>query len=177
MAISFAKGGASQIAIGARSKLTGVADAMKKAAKEAGRPEPRVLSLELDVADQSSVEAAAKQISTEFGKLDILVHNAGIIDEMKPIADTTPEKWWRTWEINVRGPYLISRSFIPLLLKSDRKTLVVLSSVGAHSVMPGLSAYQPGKLAATRFTEFAAAEYKDQGLVAYSVHPGNILTE
>ncbi|KAK3113293.1 hypothetical protein LTR53_009543 [Teratosphaeriaceae sp. CCFEE 6253] len=177
MAISFAKGGASQIAIGARSSLSRVADAVRAAAKDAGRPEPRVLALELDVTSQASVEAAAAQISEAFGKLDVVIHNAGIIDEMKPITATDPEQWWRTWEVNTKGPYLVARSCIPLLLKSDTKTLVVVSSVGAHVLTPGLSAYQPGKLAVTRLMEFAALEYRDQGLIAYSVHPGNILTD
>ena len=177
MALSFAKGGASQIAIGARSKLATVANNIRDAAKAAGRPEPQVVSIELDVTSQTSVEAAAQEIAAEFGKLDVLIHNAGVIDEMKPITDTNPVEWWRTFEVNLKGPYLIARSFIPLLLKGDTKTLVVVSSVGAHVVMPGLSAYQPGKLAVTRFMQFADIEYKDQGLIAYSVHPGNILTD
>lgn len=99
------------------------------------------------------------------------------MDEMKNIEDTSPDAWWRTWDVNVRGPYLISRSCIPLLLKGDQKTLIAVSSVGAHIVMPGLSAYQPSKLAVLRLMEFAAAEHKDQGLVALAVHPGNILTD
>ncbi|KAK5685583.1 hypothetical protein LTR17_027092 [Elasticomyces elasticus] len=177
MAVSFARAGASQIAIGARSSLTSIAASMKKAAVEAGRSEPQVLMLELDVTSQSSIEAAASQVSSAFGKLDVLIHNSGVLEGMKPITDTDPDEWWRTWEVNVRGPYLISRSFIPLLLKGETKTLVVISSVGAHVVLPGLSAYQPSKLAATRLVEFAAVEYRDQGLVAISVHPGNIMTD
>ncbi|KAK3646918.1 hypothetical protein LTR22_014071 [Elasticomyces elasticus] len=177
MAVSFARAGASQIAIGARSSLTSVAASMKKAAVEAGRPEPQVLTIELDVTSQSSTEAAASQVSSAFGKLDVLVHNSGILEGMKPITDTDPDEWWKTWEVNVRGPYLISRSFIPLLLKGDTKTFVVVSSVGAHLVMPGLSAYQSSKLGATRLMEFAATEYSDQSLVAISVHPGNIMTD
>ncbi|CAJ2508039.1 Uu.00g092250.m01.CDS01 [Anthostomella pinea] len=177
LAIAYARAGASHIAIGARSDLTEVAATLKKAAREAGRPEPEVLTIELDVTSQASVEDAAKQMDTQFGNLDIAINNAGILDEMKYIADTSPDAWWRTYEVNVRGPYLISRSCIPLLLKGQQKTLITVSSVGAHVVMPGLSAYQPSKLAVLRLMEFAAAEYKDQGLVAFAVHPGNILTD
>ncbi|KAK4907125.1 hypothetical protein LTR49_023820 [Elasticomyces elasticus] len=175
--LSFARAGASQIAIGARSSLTSVAASLKKAAVKAGRSEPQVFTLELDVTSQSSIEAAASQVSSAFGKLDVLIHNLGVLEDVKPITDTDPDEWWRTWEVNVRGPYLISRSFIPLLLKDETKTLVVVSNVGAHVVLPGLSAYQPSKLATTRFMEFAATEYQDQGLVAISVHPGNIMTD
>ena len=54
---------------------------------------------------------------------------------------------------------------------------MTISSVGAHCVSPGLSAYQPSKLAVLRLTEFIAAEYADKGIIAFSVHPGNILTD
>ena len=72
---------------------------------------------------------------------------------------------------------MISRACLPLLQKSGLKTLVTISSVGAHVVGPGLSNYQTSKLAALRFTQFIAAEHAEQGVVAYSVHPGNMLTD
>lgn len=80
-------------------------------------------------------------------------------------------------DANLRGAYLITRAFLPLLLKSDLKTLITVSSVGAHCITPGLSAYQTSKLAVLRFTEFVAAEYRDQGITAFAMHPGNILTD
>jgi len=177
IAIAFARAGASHIAIGARSDLSNTTEAINKAAEDAGRQQPKVLALKLEVTDQKSVEDAAKQIETEFGKLDVVVNNAGILGNLKSIVDSDPEEWWSVMDVNLRGPYLISRSCIPLLLKGNLKTLITVSSVGAHVVMPTASAYQPSKLAVTRLMEFAAVEYKDQGLVAYSVHPGNILTD
>ncbi|KAK5127773.1 hypothetical protein LTR85_004889 [Meristemomyces frigidus] len=177
MAVSFAKAGASYIAIGARSGLSDVSEAIRKAAKDSGRPEPKVLALKLDVSDRKSVEDAAKEIEQEFGKIDIAINNAGILGDVKPIADSDPDDWWSVFEVNLRGPYLISRSCIPMLLKSDLKTLITVASVGAHCAMPGFSHYMPSKLAVTRVMQIAALEYKDQGLVAYSVHPGNILTD
>ena len=79
--------------------------------------------------------------------------------------------------VNVRGPYLITKACLPLLLKSDLKTTITISSVGAHVVGPGLSDYQTSKLAVSRLTEFVAKENEEAGLVAYSVHPGNMLTD
>ena len=72
---------------------------------------------------------------------------------------------------------MITRACLPLLLKGELKTLIAVSSVGAHVVGPTLSDYQTSKLALVRFTEFAAKEYAEQGLVAFSVHPGNVLTD
>jgi len=177
IAISFARSGASSIAIGARSDLSAVAAAVKKAALDAGRPEPRVLALKLEVTNRKSVEDAAEQIGQDFGHLDIVINNAGILGAPALILDSDPDQWWETYNVNLRGPYLVSRSCIPLLLKGEMKTFITVSSVGGQVVMPTGSAYSNSKLAVTRLMEFAATEYKDQGLVAFSVHPGNILTD
>ena len=197
MSISFAKAGSSYLAIGARSGLDSTTEAMKAAAKAAGKAEPQVLALQLDVTDQTSVENAAKEISSAFGRLDIVVNNAGVLGSPALIADSKPEDWWQIWNVNVRGPYLIAHAMIPLLLKTEGglKTLVTTASVGAFLVFPAMSAYQPSKvrysplvsssdhllrhlqLAALRLTQFIAAEYADRGLLAYSIHPGNIPTD
>ncbi|KAK0259596.1 hypothetical protein LTR35_018089 [Friedmanniomyces endolithicus] len=177
LALSLAKSSASEIAVGARSELTEVVAAIRQAANEAGRPEPKVLAVKLDVRDQASVEAATEKIAADFGKLDVVINSAEIIEPVTSIVDSSPDVWWSVWEVNVRGSYLISRSCIPLLLKGKLDTLIMISSVGAHVIIPGLSAYQPGKLAITRFMEFAAAKYKDQGLVPFSVHSGNVLSD
>lgn len=78
--------------------------------------------------------------------------------------------------IKVRGPYFMSKARLPLLLKSERKTIINISSVGGLLTTAGLSAYQTSKTAVTRLTDFLATEYAAQGLIAFCVHPGNILT-
>lgn len=80
-------------------------------------------------------------------------------------------------QINIFGTYLLTRAIIPLALKSSLKTLISISSVGATCITPGLSAYQISKMAMTRLQEFIAVEYADEGLIAFSVHPGNVLTD
>lgn len=179
IAISFAKAGASQIAIGARSSLTTTSDLIKSSALAAGLPEPQVLPLNLDIASRTSVSAAADTISQSFsGTLDILINNAGMMSSTDLIGSSDPKTWWdETMNVNLQGTYLMTRSFLPLLLTSSTKTLINISSVGAHLVNPTLSAYQISKLAVLRLTEFVAAEYAEQGLVAIAVHPGNILTD
>jgi NAD(P)-dependent dehydrogenase (short-subunit alcohol dehydrogenase family) len=176
IAISFAQAGTSQIAIGARSNLESVKQELLQAASKAGRPEPKVLCVKLDITSQSSTEEAAKLIEKEFGKLDIVVNNAGIFTPPALVADSDPDTWWETWNVNVKGPYLVTRAFLPLLLKGGLKTIITVSSVGAHLISPSLSAYQPTKLAVLRFMEFVAKEYESQGVVAYSIHPGNVVT-
>ena len=79
--------------------------------------------------------------------------------------------------MNVRGPYLISRASLPLLAKGDLKKIATVASVGAHVVNPTLSDYQSSKLAVLRLTEFVAKENEEKGVIAFCIHPGNILTD
>ncbi|KAI0074415.1 putative oxidoreductase [Panus rudis PR-1116 ss-1] len=177
-ALSYARAGASGIAIGARSSLTSLQVELKEAAKNAGRPIPKVVSVQLDVTDVKSVDAAIQKIKQELGGLDILVNNAGYLEVWRPIHESDPQDWWKTWEINIKGVYLVTRAALPLLLDTNGlKTIVNVSSIGAHYTFPGASSYQTGKLALLRFTEFTMAEYGEKGILAFSIHPGGVLTE
>ncbi|PTB45959.1 uncharacterized protein TrAFT101_004556 [Trichoderma asperellum] len=177
-AIAFATAGCSRIAIAARSGLDEVTKAIKGAAAKEGRPEPFVLSLSVDVTSEESVQAAAETVAEKFsGSLDVLICNAGYLEEWFPIAESRPNDWWRSWEVNVKGTYLCHRFFIPLLLKSQTKTIINCSSIGGHRIMQGASSYQTAKFALARFTEFADMEYYQQGLIAINVHPGSVPTE
>jgi NAD(P)-dependent dehydrogenase (short-subunit alcohol dehydrogenase family) len=133
----------------------------------------------MDTTNKESVKAAAKRVEEEFGRLDVLVNNAGILPEMKKLGDSDPDIWWQTFNVNLRGPYLTVWAFLPLLLKSQNgaKTIINVASVGALVVMPSLSAYQTSKLALVRMTEFVAKEYAEEGVVCFSIHPGNVMTD
>ncbi|OTA56462.1 NAD(P)-binding protein [Hypoxylon sp. EC38] len=178
MAISFAKAGASMIALGARSNLSATIDQMKAAVASVERPEPKILPLKFDVSDRKSVEEAADKVDKEFGHVDIVINNAAILGTgTNLIADSDPDDWWDVFRVNLLGPYLIARAFIPLLLRGSLKTIATVSSVGAHLTTPGRSSYQGSKLAVLRLTEHIVSEYLDKGILAYCIHPGNIPTD
>jgi len=176
-AISFARAGASFIALGARSSLGSLESEIETAAKKAGKQAPKVLALQLDVANNDSVEKAAKEVENAWGRLDILINNAGYLEPFVKITESNPDDWKRSYEINVFGVYHMSRAFLPLLLKTEGglKEILNITSIGAQLVMPGGSGYQPAKLAVLRFSEFISAEYPE--VLSYAVHPGGVLTE
>lgn len=188
-AISFARAGASGIAIAARSSLASVAAEAKAAAIAAGRAEPNVLEVKLDVTSRESVEASVHRIDEAFaGKLDIVIANHGVLEPFTRIARSDPDVWSRTWDVNVRGTYLLAWAFQRMLTRRDRLGVFVgVSSIGQHLIGDGGSSYQTGKLALHRFCEFlswesAATAEEDgdeaeQGLVALAVHPGSVRTE
>ncbi|KAL8694703.1 MAG: hypothetical protein Q9218_000714 [Villophora microphyllina] len=178
IAVSYAEAGASSIAIAARSDLTDVIVGIVVAAEKAGRKRPRVLRLHIDVTSQQSVANAAALIEADFEGLDIIVYNAGTLGDVRMVADSRPDAWWNSWEVNVRGPYLVTRAFLPLMLKDGDKTIVIVSGVAAHSIHEfGLSDFGTSKLAQLRFAEFISVEYGDEGVTALCIHPGNIPTD
>ncbi|KAI0879499.1 hypothetical protein GGS24DRAFT_437651 [Hypoxylon argillaceum] len=177
-ALALAQAGCSKIAIGARSDLSGLEEEIAKAAADAGKSAPQVLALKLDVTSEESVQAAADKISEAFGgALDVLVCNAGNLEQWAPVAESNPAEWWKTYEINVKGTFLLNHSFIPLLLKSETKTSILVSSYGAIGVRHGASGYQSSKFVVCRLAEFIASEYEKQGIVCFSIHPGGVRTE
>jgi NAD(P)-dependent dehydrogenase (short-subunit alcohol dehydrogenase family) len=176
-AISFAKAGAEGIAIGARSDLTSLEAEITSAAVANGKNAPKVLRLNIDVTEQASVENAAKEIEQTFGRLDILINNAGYLSPFTPMAETDPVTWWMNWEINIKGVYLVTRSLLPLMVKGGEKTVVNLTSIGGLNLTPGASGYQPSKNALLRFTEFICVDYAKDGILAYCLHPGGVKSD
>ena len=178
MALSYAKAGASQIAVGARSDMSQLKKDIEAAATGAKRSPPEFLPVTFDVTDQKSVEAAAEQVGKAFGgKLDVLINSAGILGSYNLIKDSDPDQWWNVMNVNLRGPYLVTRSFLPLLLKGESKYLVNIVSVGAHLLNPTVSHYQISKLAQLRLAQLTNVEHAEQGLISFAIHPGNVPTD
>ena len=139
VAMSFAKAGASYIALGARSDLSQTKKEVQEAAQHAGRKAPQILALKLDVANEASVQSAAREVEEAFGRLDILCNNAGALEPWASIAETRVDSWWNVWEVNIRGVYLVTRTLLPLMLRGGMETILNTTSVAAHFSMPGAS--------------------------------------
>ncbi|CCM03044.1 uncharacterized protein FIBRA_05162 [Fibroporia radiculosa] len=177
IAISFAQAGATGLVLLARSDLS----ATEAACKTAQRPGQSlaVLSLSVDISDPAQVTGALAKVKETFGQLDVIVNNAGYREPYALIGDSESESWWRTWEVNIRGTYEVTRASLPLLVECDgSKTVIIVTSRAAlGAVQSQLSAYVMSKLAQLRFAELIVSEYADKGVVAHSVQPGVILTD
>lgn len=168
-----------------------MAEELRQAAREAGRdPQAlRVVCVAVEASSPQSVAAAAEAVARELGggdgqqqrPLDIVVQNAAVLGTHARIADADPDDWWRAHEVNVRGQFLAAKYFLPLLLRGapgeGLRTFVTVASVGAHVIGEGYSHYQSSKLVNLRIAEFVDKEYGPEGVSAWCVHPGNVLTD
>jgi NAD(P)-dependent dehydrogenase (short-subunit alcohol dehydrogenase family) len=108
----------------------------------------------------------------------VLINNAGTGERITRIHESDANNWWRTYEVNMRGTFLPTRAALQLALKKPERpvnlTIINTSSLAAASTMPGFSGYSSGKTAVNRFTEFIHFEYEEEGVRAFTYHPGQL---
>ncbi|KAI0044035.1 NAD-P-binding protein [Auriscalpium vulgare] len=170
-ALQYARAGAS-LALASRKQTT-LDESKTLILKEA--PTAQVITFVADVKDLKHAEAAVKGTVAHFGKLDILISNAGKIRAMgKPFVEMDPIGWWETQEVNLRGAYNFVHYAIPELIKTKGR-IILVSSLTAQLRMPSGSDYGISKFALGRLAEFIAVEYPD--VKVFTVDPGTVQTE
>lgn len=140
--------------------------------------------VEMDLADMKSVEKAAKQIASEFPKIDILINNAG---GMFPTGIRTKDGLDQSFAVNHLGPFILTKTLLPNLLAAKGKVIFVSSE--AHRIAKvnkadlgllrspnTINAYSNVKLYNILMSRYLVNNYKNQGLNSYSLHPGAVRT-
>jgi NAD(P)-dependent dehydrogenase (short-subunit alcohol dehydrogenase family) len=131
----------------------------------------------LDVTREADWRAAVATAVERYGKLDVLVNNAGILLRKK-IEDTTEADWDRIMAINVKGVFLGTKCAIPAMRKTGGGSIVNISSTAGLVGSPGgTAAYTATKGAVRLFTKSTAIQHAREGIRANSVHPGPIVTD
>lgn len=128
-------------------------------ATKAGKTQ-KVISCPADVSIEKDVRKLAKVAEAELGGVDILVCNAGVHGPKGPLEDVDWEEWSKAININLLGTVLCCKLFLPLLRKSRRGKILLLSGGGATKPFPFISAYAASKAAVVRFGETLAEELR-----------------
>jgi len=135
-----------------------------------------VLSSATDVSSETDVRRLASLVEERFGGLDVLVCNAGVYGPKGAIEDIDWDQWTHAIVINLMGTVLCCRAFLPLLRRSKRGKILLLSGGGATKPLPFLSAYAAAKAAVVRFGETLAVELRDAAVDVNSIAPGALNT-
>lgn len=136
----------------------------------------RVVSIRCDVSVPADIDALATDLRERFGRVDVLVNNAGITGAIALTHEYDLDEYERVMNTNVRGTFLMMRAIIPLMLENGGGSIVNLASIGAVQHAPGSAAYPPSKAAILMMSKNTAMEYVRQGIRVNAICPGLIDT-
>ena len=130
----------------------------------------------VDVSDADEVSASVTAVIQRFGRLDVLVNNAGILD-VHAVDDTPEDVWDRVLAVNVKSVFLMSRVVIPHLRAAGGGSIVNVASVHAFASVPRAAAYAASKGAVVSLTRQMALDYYDDAIRVNAVVAGSVDTE
>jgi NAD(P)-dependent dehydrogenase (short-subunit alcohol dehydrogenase family) len=153
-------------------KLEAVYDAIV-AAKQ---PRPSIVPLDFEKAGPDEYEKLAAALEQEFGRLDALLHNAGMLGERAPIEHHDIPKWMRTMHVNVTAPFILTRYCLPVLKRSADPSIVFTSSGVVSRPRAYWGAYLASKWASEGLMRMLADELEQPGIRVNSIDPGKVRT-
>ena len=162
---------------GAVSIITGRTEAAgQKVADEIMAFGGRAEYYPLDVTDESRIEAVVKAVQKKYGKIDVLVNNAGISGPNKPTHEYTKEEWEHVFDVNVTGAFLCTKNVIPYMKMGGGGNIIYISSIYGIVGAPDIPAYHATKAANRIMAKTGALLYAKDNIRVNSVHPGFIRT-
>ncbi len=142
----------------------------------AGHPRPSIAPLDLEKAGPAEYEALVAALEKEFGRLDVLLHNAGMLGERAPIEHFDVAKWMRTMHVNANVPFVLTQLCMPLLRKSADASIVFTSSGIVATPRAYWGAYLASKWAAEGLMRMLADELEQPGIRVNAINPGKVRT-
>lgn len=138
----------------------------------------KVFFVPCDISVMQDVENLVSSVERDFGKIDLLVNNAGTAPRVrKDILEITPEDFDFVNDINLKGTFFITQKFVPLLIKSGNARIVNISSMSAYTASVNRGEYCISKAGISMITKLFAARLAELGISVIEIRPGIIETE
>jgi 3-oxoacyl-[acyl-carrier protein] reductase len=170
VALAYAREGAS-VVICARTEKE-----IEETAREIKSLGRECLGLVCDVSSEESVNGFLDNVAKNFGGVDVLVNNAGVMTRPAPAAEFEIKKWDYTIAVNLRGTFLVTRAALPLMMRQRSGSIINVSSSIGRGAYANFSAYAASKWGVEGFTQTLAAEM-DSRIRVNSVDPGYVATK
>ncbi len=129
-----------------------------------------------DFGDPDAVAALIETVRAEYGRLDVLVNNAGIAESIA-LTETSLEAWDRHMAVNVRAPFMLSTRLVDLLERSTNPVIVNIGSVVSYKGYPNQGAYTASKHAVLGLSKVLAKELHSRNIRVHTVSPGGVSTD
>ncbi len=169
LALAYAERG-TKVVINSRSE-----DSIKPVAEEAEGKGAEVLALAADVSDGGDVRRLVEAAVERFGRIDVLVNNAGLLGPRVAIEEFPEDEWRRIIDANLTGPYLVSKAVIPHMPEGG-SIINVVSGVSVEG-RAEWGAYSVSKFGVEGLTQILAAELRERGIRVNAVDPGGMRTD
>jgi 3-oxoacyl-[acyl-carrier protein] reductase len=134
------------------------------------------LPLKVDVSRRGDVHKMVNSTIARFGRIDVLVNNAGVLGPVGPLVENDVDAWVNTIEVNLIGTFFCCREVLPTMMKQCGGKIINFSGGGATSPRPRFSAYASSKTAVVRLTETLAEEVKEFNIQVNAIAPGAVDT-
>ena len=130
-----------------------------------------------DVSLEEPVKELVANVKNKFGRIDVLVNNAGVMTRPVPTTELEVKKWDYTIAVNLRGPFLVTQAVLPIMMKQRSGSIINVSSMIGRSAYANFIAYATSKWGLEGFTQTLAAEARSSSIHVNSVDPGYIATK
>lgn len=130
----------------------------------------------VDISAREEVEQAVQKLTDELGAADILINNAGI-GKFESLMEMDPEEWKRTIDVNLMGPYYVTRAVLPQLIEKNRGDIINISSTNGLNGAATSSAYSASKFGLIGMTESLAQEVRGNNIRVTALAPSTVATE
>lgn len=138
----------------------------------------KVYFISCDISDVNDIEKFASAVKNKFGKIDLLVNNAGVAPkERKDILDISPEDFDYVADINLKGTFFVTQKFVPLLKENGCSRIVNISSMSAYTASVNRGEYCISKAGISMITKLFAVRLAEYGISVLEIRPGIIDTD
>ncbi len=177
IAMEYARQGAKVVVTARPQTPTGLASTVHDTARAIEEAGGEALPVACDASDEQQVQAMVRQVTERYGRIDVLVNNAGLYLTRKPCFEIEPEQWELLMAVNVRGPYLACRQVLPTMMEQRKGSIINMGSRAGTLPISGGSDYCSSKAALNMLSLCLAEEVREYGIAVNVLSPGGVKTE